>query len=207
MVTKCVSMAWEIGTADGFCSSPPSRSPIPGEGNDRWNESLVLDTALLTYSMRSLAFKYLIWLVAAMTAAQPLTAATCCCAMASPCGDDAEKQQPTVAEKACCRQARSCCASNHVDTHSCCQGTVQGSARCCCQGTDRCCCGLDDSSIPKQLAPAEGSSRAADELAQPPTTVSRSLREFQVTPRIFGADRSATTYGLECCIILCRFNL
>ena len=171
------------------------------------DESRAIGTKLLVYSMRNFAFKSLIWLVAAMTSVQPLTAGSCSCAMAGSCGGEAENQQRPVAEKACCRQARTCCAGNPVESHSCCQGTAQGSAKRCCAGTAGCSCRLDDTSPPKQPAPAEGSNRAADELAQPLTAVSSSLGEFQVVPVIFGDDCPTTSSGLERCIVLCRFNL
>ena len=171
------------------------------------DESRAMGTELLVYSMRTLALKSLIWLVAALTALQPFLAGSCSCAMAGSCGGDAQKRQRPVAEKAGCRQASSCCASNPVETHSCCQGTVRDSAKRCCQGTDACSCRLDDTSSPKQPAPAEGSHRAADELAQPPRAVSSTFGEFQVVPVIFGGDCPIASSGLERCIVLCRFNL
>lgn len=157
--------------------------------------------------MRTSVLKSLIWLVAAMTAVQPFAVGSCSCAMAGSCSGDVENQQRAVAERACCRQARSCCAGDPVETQSCCQETAQGSAKRCCEGTDGCSCRLDDTLPPTQPAPAEGSSRAADELAQPLTAVSPSLVEFQVAPVVLGDDCPTTTSGLERCIVLCRFNL
>lgn len=166
-----------------------------------------MGTELLVYGMRNLASKSLIWLVAVMTTVQPLTAGSCSCAMAGSCGPKAEKQQRPAAEKACCQQARSCCAGNPVETRSCCQGIARGSVKRCCEAADGCSCRRDDTPPPKQPAPADSSNRAADELAQPSRTVSSSFGEFQVVAVIFGNDCPTTSSGLERCIVLCRFNL
>ena len=115
-----------------------------------------MSSRLLVYSPRRFSPSLLVWLATVLMVAQPLSAASCCCAKAGQQVSDAAKRQAAEEPRFCRHETAGCCASKDVPRPSCCQHTGAASARPGCRCPEACSCKADDSPRPPCPAPPTG---------------------------------------------------
>lgn len=158
--------------------------------------------------MTGLASKTLVWLAAALLPFEPLSALSCPCAAPSQPSTDVQLRCPTVGSDGdCCRRVKPCCRGDNSLGCCCAKNRRAGATSCCGTGNGCNCRSNDSSSPPIPEVPLESRSGTAGDAAQPPLTVFLSCSDAQMPVGELCAASPDLASGLQCCILLCRFNL